>query len=155
MQASDLDRVLAIYGQGLETGLATFETKVPSKENWHQSHHSTLRFVVESSNQVEGWIALSPVSNRDVYCGVGEVSIYISAAARGKKFGKELMEKMILESEKEGYWTLQSSIFQKNQASISLHSKVGFRVVGTRERIAQRDGKWHNTVIMERRSNIL
>jgi len=155
MQVTDLNRVLEIYGEGLETKIATFETVIPTIEGWHQSHHSRLRFVADMEKQVEGWIALSPVSRREVYRGVGEISVYISDSARNQGLGTALMEKMIQESEKEGYWTLQSSIFERNQSSIALHSKVGFKVVGIREKIAQRDGEWQDTVIMERRSKII
>jgi len=152
---SDLARVLAIYGEGLSTKCATFETTIPSKENWQNKYHPTLRFVAEIDGTVAGWITLSQVSSREVYRGVGEVSVYISESARGLGIGTRLMETVILESEKEGFWTLESSIFSNNKASIALHEKVGFRIVGTREKIAMRDGKWHDTIIMERRSKII
>lgn len=155
MQHSDLEQVLQIYRQGLETKIATFETIVPTKGDWHASHHKTLRFVAETNDQIIAWIALSQVSNRKVYCGVGEISIYISELARGKGIGTALMNKMIQKSEEAGYWTLQSSISSKNQASLALHLKVGFRVVGTREKIAKRDGEWQDTIIMERRSRVV
>lgn len=155
MQVTDLNRVLEIFGEGLETKIATFETVIPSRNAWHQSHHPRLSFVAVIEKQVEGWIALSQVSKREVYRGVGEISVYISDSARGQGLGTVLMEKMIQESEKVGYWTLQSSIFERNQSSIALHSKVGFQVVGIREKIAQRDGEWQNTAIMERRRKII
>ncbi|KGR77233.1 GNAT family N-acetyltransferase [Ureibacillus manganicus] len=155
LMETDLDQVLKIYGEGLATKCATFETNIPSKEVWHKKYHPTLRFAAEIEGKVVGWITLSQVSSREVYRGVGEISVYISELARGKGVGTLLMEKMIQESEKEGFWTLESSIFAINSASIALHEKVGFRIVGTREKIAMRDGKWHNTTIMERRSKVL
>ena len=155
MQGSDLDSVLQIYGEGLETKCATFETSIPSRESWNKEHHLTLRYVAELESKVLGWVALSPVSTRYVYRGVGEISIYISISARGKGIGSLLMEKMIQESEKEGFWTLQTSVFAINESSLALHQKMGFRIVGTREEIAQRDGEWRDTVIMERRSKLI
>lgn len=113
--------------------------------------HATLRFVAEEHNRVVGWIGISPVSTRAVYSGVGEVSVYISNDSKGKGIASKLFKRLIEESEKAGFWTLQSSIFAFNTASIHLHQKMGFRVVGTREKIAQLNGEWHDTVIMEKR----
>lgn len=155
MVETDLDQVLKIYGEGLATGCATFETNIPTKEVWDKKYHPKLRFVVEYEENVVGWITLSQVSSREVYRGVGEISVYISESARGKGVGTLLMETMIQESERAGFWTLESSIFAINKPSVALHERVGFRVVGTREKIAQRDGKWHDTIIMERRSRII
>jgi len=151
METSDLNEVLKIYKGGIETGMATFETIVPSNQVWDERHHVTLRFVAEEHNRVVGWIAISPVSTRTVYSGVGEVSVYISSDSKGKGIATELFKVLIEESEKEGFWTLQSSIFAINTSSIQLHKKMGFRIVGTREKIAQLHGKWHDTVIMEKR----
>lgn len=103
------------------------------------------------NNRVIGWIAISPVSTRAVYSGVGEVSVYLSNNSKGKGIASMLFKKLIEESEKAGFWTLQSSIFAINTSSIQLHKKMGFRIVGTREKIAQLHGKWHDTVIMEKR----
>ena len=155
MEEKDLQSVLQIYKEGLQTEIATFETEVPSIEVWEKGHHPTLRFVAEEEAGVIGWVAISPVSSREVYKGVGEVSVYVSGEVKGKGVATLLMEKMILESEKIGYWTLQSSISTENEASISLHKKVGFRVVGVREKIGKRDGRWQDTVLMERRSKII
>lgn len=151
METSDLNEVLKIYKEGIETGMATFETIVPSNQIWDERHHATLRFVAEEHNRVVGWIAISPVSTRTVYSGVGEVSVYISSDSKGKGIATELFKVLIEESEKAGFWTLQSSIFAINASSIQLHKKMGFRIVGTREKIAQLHGKWHDTVIMEKR----
>ncbi|MCT6924884.1 GNAT family N-acetyltransferase [Metasolibacillus sp.] len=152
MEQKDLKEVLAIYKEGIDTGMATFETNVPSEPIWDEGHHAVLRFVAEENNRVVGWIAISPVSTRAVYSGVGEVSVYISSESKGKGIASKLFHVLIKESEKAGFWTLQSSIFAVNTASIELHKKMDFRVVGTREKIAQLNGKWHDTVIMEKRS---
>nr|WP_106779588.1 GNAT family N-acetyltransferase [Lysinibacillus timonensis] len=151
---SDLNEVLRIYEEGMETGCATFETKVPTKEIWDQKYHPTLRFVAEENGQVYGWISVSQVSRREVYKGVGEISIYINSTVRGMGVGTLLMQKMIEESENVGFWTLESSIFAINESSIALHKKR-FRIVGTREKIAKRKGKWYDTIIMERRSKLI
>lgn len=151
MEKNDLIEVLKIYKEGIETGMATFETNVPSKQVWDERHHATLRFVAEEYNRVVGWIAISPVSTRAVYSGVGEVSVYISSDRKGKGIASKLFKRLIEESEKAGIWTLQSSIFAINTSSIHLHKKMGFRVVGTREKIAQLNGEWHDTIIMEKR----
>jgi len=152
MDQKDLAEVLKIYKEGIETGMATFETNVPSERVWDEGHHGILRFVAEVNKRVVGWIAISPVSTRAVYSGVGEVSVYISNDNKGKGIASKLFGMLIEESEKEGFWTLQSSIFAINTSSIQLHKKMGFRIVGTREKIAQLHGKWHDTLIMEKRS---
>ncbi|AVK84827.1 N-acetyltransferase [Lysinibacillus sp. B2A1] len=154
MEQKDLKEVLKIYKEGIETGMATFQTEVPSEREWDEGHHATLRFVAEEHNRVIGWIAISPVSTRAVYSGVGEVSVYLSNNSKGKGIASMLFKKLIEESEKAGFWTLQSSIFAINTSSIQLHKKMGFRIVGTREKIAQLHGKWHDTVIMEKRRNL-
>ncbi|MGE7689848.1 N-acetyltransferase family protein [Lysinibacillus sp. NPDC097214] len=152
MEKNDLKEVLRIYKEGIETGMATFEIIVPSAQIWDERHHATLRFVAEEQSKVVGWIAISPVSTRTVYSGVGEVSVYISSDSRGKGIASRLFKVLIEDSEKAGIWTLQSSIFAINTSSIKLHKKMGFRIVGTREKVAQLHGKWHDTVIMEKRS---
>ncbi|MFL1997239.1 GNAT family N-acetyltransferase [Lysinibacillus irui] len=152
MEKEDLKEVLNIYKEGIETGMATFETTVPSEQVWDERHHETLRFVAEEHNRIVGWIGISPVSTRAVYSGVGEVSVYISSDSKGKGIASKLFKILIEESEKEGFWTLQSSIFAINASSIQLHKKMGFRVVGTREKIAQLHGKWHDTILMEKRN---
>ncbi|MGD2198442.1 N-acetyltransferase family protein [Lysinibacillus fusiformis] len=151
MEQKDLAEVLSIYREGIKTGMATFETNVPSERVWDEGHHATLRFVAEAHNKVLGWIGISPISTRSVYSGVGEVSVYISSDHKGKGIASKLFKVLIEESEKAGFWTLQSSIFAINTSSIQLHKKMGFRIVGTREKIAQLHGKWHDTVIMEKR----
>ena len=152
MLQSDCDCVLGIYRMGLETRNATFETKVPTWQEWDSKHLQHSRIVSEENGIISGWAALSPFSTREVYRGVAEVSIYIANSFRGRKIGSELMEKIIISSEQNGIWTLVSSVFPENEATIRLHSKFGFRVIGKRERIAQLEGKWRDTILMERRS---
>lgn len=156
MKSSDWDAVAVIYQEGIDTGMATFQTEIPSYEAWNQSHIKTCRLVAVVDDQVIGWIALSPCSTRCVYAGVAEVSIYISAGYRGKQVGEMLMKAAIAESEKEGFWSLLSVIIETNQSSIALHSKTGFRVIGYREKIAKDvNGIWQNTVMLERRSRVV
>ena len=152
MTEGDLPAVLAIYEEGLATGAATFETSVPTIQEWDEKHHPHLRYVYEKAGKVLGWITLSQVSAREVYKGVGEISVYIAAEVRGKGIGYALMERFIGESEKEGYWMLQSSVFKLNGPSIRLHERTGFRLVGIREKIAKRSGAWQDTLLFERRS---
>ena len=152
MLNSDSFRVLAIYGMGLETRNSTFETIVPSWTKWDSRHLHHSRYVFEEDGLVQGWVALSPFSARQVYKGVAEVSIYVDINHQGKKIGSSLMEHMIISSELNGIWTLFSSVFPENEATLKLHRKFGFRVVGIRERIAQLEGKWRDTVLLERRS---
>lgn len=157
MTKEDLSRVMEIYAQGIETKIATFQTEVPSLEQWDQEHLQEGRLVaVDSNNIILGWVALTPTSSRCVYRGVAEVSVYIDQKARGKGIGVSLLNAVINESEKVGLWTLQSGIIEINEASIALHKKCGFRMVGFRERVAMdSDGMWRNTVLMERRSKVV
>lgn len=145
-------QVAGIYLQGLATGIATFQTEAPSWENWDKSHLPNCRLAAVDNNQLAGWAALSPVSSRCVYAGVAEVSIYIAEKFRGRGVGKLLLTKLIEESESAGLWTLQSGIFSENKASIRLHEQCGFRIIGYREKIGQRNGVWKDNIIMERRS---
>lgn len=147
--------IAAFYKQGIDTGMATFETSVPSWESWSENklHHS--RLIAFENNQALGWAALSKVSSRCVYEGVAEVSIYISENHRGKGVGKILMEHLIKESEANGIWTLQSGMFPENEATIALHKLFGFRIIGYREKIGKLGGIWKDSVIMERRSKIV
>ena len=149
---SDAARILEIYRLGVETRNATFETSVPAWEEWDARHHPFCRYVYVDGGRVIGWGAISPVSKRACYRGVAEISIYVDTAHLGKGIGARLMQVLIDETENHGIWTLYSSIFPENEASYKLHLSYGFREVGYRERIAQLDGKWRNTVILERRS---
>ncbi|NML68104.1 N-acetyltransferase [Hymenobacter sp. RP-2-7] len=145
--------VRAIYEQGIATGNATFENQVPEWEAWDRAHLAHSRLVaVDDAGTVLGWAALSPVSSRCVYGGVAEISIYIAAEARGQGVGRQVLHALITDSEAHGIWTLQAGTFEENVASIGLHTRAGFRVIGHRERIGQHHGVWRNTVQMERRS---
>ena len=149
---NDAAAVLDIYRQGLDTGEASFETEPPDWAGWQKKYHDFCRLVFEQEGRVVGWAALAPVSARQCYRGVAEVSIYVADAASGRGIGSQLMAAIVESSEANGIWTLYSSIFPENQATLKLHLKHGFREVGIRERIAQRDGRWRDTLILERRS---
>jgi len=151
----DWASVSKIYAEGIATGIATFETEVPSYDIWDDKFIKSCRLVAEVDKDVVGFAILSQVSKREVYKGVAEVTIYIAENQRGKGVGKQLLDALVIESEKEGFWTLQAGIFAENKASIQLHKHCGFRVVGVREKIGQRDGIWHDNVLMERRSKIM
>jgi phosphinothricin acetyltransferase len=154
MTASDWPAVRAIYAEGIVTGNATFETSTPEWEKWDAGHSKTCRYVARHGREILGWAALSPVSGRCVYAGVAEVSVYVAADARGHKVGSLLLEKLIKSSESDGIWTLQAGIFPENTASLKLHEKNGFRVVGIRERLGCLQGRWRDVVLMERRSKV-
>ena len=155
MQAAHWEQVKTIYESGIATGNATFQTSAPSWEEWDKAHTQHCRLVAIENDMVLGWAALTPVSGRCVYAGVAEVSVYVAEAARGKGTGSKLMQALISESEGNGFWTLQAGIFPENVASIRLHEQHGFRQVGYREKIGQMNGIWRNTVLMERRSNVV
>ena len=150
--SNDYISVAKIYQEGLATGIATFETEVPDELNWNKKFIKDCQFVAEKNGDIIGWCALSHVSTREVYKGVAESTIYISSKYRGQGVGKILLKHLIFESEKNGFWTLQASIFSENKPSIFLHETCGFRVVGFREKIAKRKNIWHDNVLLERRS---
>lgn len=153
MDEMDWNEVAEIYRKGIDTHIATFQTACPTYAEWDKSHRQECRLVLTVNRRVVGWTALTPISSRCVYAGVAEVSIYISPALCGKGYGTLLLNRLVSEAEKQGYWMLQSGILQHNSASIRLHEKCGFRVVGYREKIARDHfGVWRNTVLMERRS---
>lgn len=153
MQTEDSTAVLDIYKMGIETRNATFETEVPSWQQWDNSHVHHSRFVFLDKGKVMGWSALSPISERCVYRGVAEISIYVDTRFSGKGIGSKLLERTIASSEENEIWSLYSSVFPENKATLRLHEKFGFRVIGYREKIAQLDGKWRDTLLLERRSN--
>jgi phosphinothricin acetyltransferase len=156
MLSSDWQPVSAIYAEGLATRNATFQTEVPTWEQWDTGHRQDCRLVsFNETHEITGWVALSPVSSRACYAGVAEHSIYIGNAYKGQGIGKILLKALIEASEAAGIWTLQSSIFVENTASLKLHEQCGFRAVGQRERIAQLEGVWRTTVFMERRSAVV
>ena len=150
LRAEDWPAVREIYLDGIRSGLASFEIDAPSWDDWNAAH--TLRVVAEADDEVVGWAAAGPISSRRCYRGVVESSVYVAAHAQGRGVGRALMEDLIARAERAGIWTIQTSIFPENEASLNLHASVGFRVVGVRNRIGKRDGIWRNTVLMERRS---
>jgi len=153
MVAGDAAAVLEIYGAGIATGDATFQTEVPSWAEWDAAHLPRPRLVArDAAGTVLGWCALLPISLRPVYAGVCEESVYVAPAARGRGVGRALLEAMVRESEAAGIWTLQTGIFPENGASLALHEACGFRVLGVRERIGRHMGRWRDVVFMERRS---
>ena len=147
--------VAEIYREGIATGVATFEKKVPDWESWNQSHLDFGRISCFDSEHMLGWAALSPVSSRCVYGGVAELSVYVSKRARGRGIGKKLVDKVVEESEQNGIWTIQSSIFPQNKASYALHLKCGFREIGYKEKVGQLDGRWYDNILFEKRSKII
>lgn len=149
------DRVLEIYLEGMSTRNATFETIPPSWDIWNQRHHSCGRLVASMDGVILGWTALTPISHREVYSGVQEVSIYVAEASRGIGIGRMLLGALIEESERNGIWTLQAGVFPENIASVRLHLSHGFREVGHRERIARLDGVWRDMLLLERRSALV
>lgn len=154
--ASDWDAVEAIYREGIETGNATFDVAPPSWETFDATRRADLRLVAEVDDAVVGWAAASPVSARPVYAGVVEHSIYVAAVVRGKGVGGLLLDSFLRLADRQGVWTVQSSIFPENEATARLHEAAGFRVVGRRERIALMTygpwaDQWRDTVILERR----
>jgi L-amino acid N-acyltransferase YncA len=155
MLQCDSESVLEIYRMGLESRNATFETTVPSWKDWDSRHIHHSRFVFVENGIVAGWAALSPFSSREVYRGVAELSIYVATLFQKKKIGTQLMEKIIVSSEQNGIWTLVSSVFPENEATLRLHKKFDFRIIGKREKIARLDGKWRDTILLERRSSLI
>ena len=155
MHKEDWPYVAQIYQEGMDTGVATFEKEVPDYELWDANHLEVGRLVATNGSAVMGWAALSPVSSRCVYGGVAEVRVYVGSLFTKMGVGKALMEGLILESEKAGFWTLQSGIFPENKASIALHQKVGFRYIGKRERIGKRNNLWIDNLLFERRSTLV
>lgn len=148
----DWSYISRIYKEGIATGMATFETQVPDWDQWDQTHTRSCRLKAVINNEIVGWAALAPASKREIYKGVAEVSIYITSKYRNLGIGKLLLTKLIEESEREGFWTLQAGIFSNNTASIKLHTSLGFRIVGYRENIGKLQGTWYDNTILERRS---
>jgi len=151
---SDAAAVLDIYQQGLDGGEASFETRAPDWPRWDQKYLPFCRLVSVQDETLQGWAALAPVSARECYRGVAEVSIYVAREHAGKGVGNALMAALVEASERHGIWSLYSSIFPENEATRRLHLRHGFREVGIRERIAQQNGRWRNTLILERRSTL-
>jgi len=144
--------VSLIYAQGIATRNATFETKCPDWSAWDHTHRKDCRLVAINDSVVAGWAALVPVSERCIYSGVAEVSVYINEELRGLGIGNLLMEALVTESEKQGIWTLQAGIYPENVASLQIHKKNGFRIVGSRTRIGKMGESWRDVLLLERRS---
>lgn len=153
--ASDWEQVRLIYEKGINTGNATFQTSTPSWEDWDASHLASCRVVTEKDGQLLGWAALTPVSSRCVYAGVAEVSVYVDPEQSGKGIGLILLNELVHLSEADGIWTLQAGIFPENTASLRIHEKTGFRILGIREKIGKQNGIWRDTVLLERRSKLI
>lgn len=155
LQERHWEQVRAIYLEGIATGQATFETDAPEWERWDASHLPHSRLVAVEGETVKGWAALSRVSDRCVYGGVAEVSVYVSRSARGAGLGRALLEALIESAERGGIWTLQAGVFPENAASLAVHERCGFRQVGRRERIGRMNGAWRDTLLLERRSKVV
>ena len=152
MGPGDWPHVASIYAAGIATRNATFETEVPSYEDWDASHLPEHRFVAVEDDRVVGWAALTGYSDRCCYRGVADLSVYVDPSAQGRGVGRALLEHLVADAEAAGIWTLQAGVFPENAASLALHRRCGFRVVGTRERIGKLDGVWRDVVLLERRS---
>ena len=155
LEALHWPEVARIYAEGIATGDATFETEVPSWEHWDAAHLAEHRFVALRDGAVAGFAAVSTVSDRCVYGGVVENSVYVDESARGAGIGRLLLERLIESTERAGIWTIQSGIFPENAASLALHERVGFRVVGRRERLGKQNGEWRDVLFVERRSEVV
>jgi phosphinothricin acetyltransferase len=150
--AEDWPQVRAIYEEGIATGHATLETAAPGWETWDGGHLKSCRLVAIEHGRMVGWAALSPVSSRSAYAGVAEVSVYVAAVARGRGIGRRLLAELVDASERAGLWTLQAGIFPENEASLGIHRRCGFGIVGRRERLGQLGGKWRDVLLLEKRS---
>lgn len=156
MLPEDGTRVLEIFKQGIEGGNATFDKDVPTWEDWDSKFFKNCRWILEDdSENVMGWAALQPINPRECFKGVAEISIYLDNSVQGKGLGTMMLKKLILDSEKNGFWTLQSGIFPENVASIKIHEKLGFKIIGNREKIGKMNEKWRDIVLLERRSKII
>jgi L-amino acid N-acyltransferase YncA len=152
LRETDWAAVAAIWTEGIATGNATFETDVPSWAEFDRTRLGGLRVVAEQDGAIVGWAALSPTSTRACYAGVAENGVYVAAAARGRGVGLALLRRLLDDADAAGIWTVQTSVFPENEASVALHLRAGFRIVGRRERIGRLDGTWRDTLFLERRS---
>ena len=154
MRAEHWPAVERIYAQGLATGNASFETETPSWQRFQGGHLPGHLLVALDADTVLGWAVLSPVSDRCAYQGVAEDSVYVAEAARGRGVGRALLTQLTWRAESAGIWTVQAGMFPENTASIALHHTCGFRTVGVRERLGQREGIWRDVLLLERRGSI-
>ena len=148
----DYPEVKKIYQQGIDTGNATFQDSAKTWSEWDNSMLASCRIVATNNEQILGWAALSPISNRQVYSGVAEVSVYVADQSQGKGVGQKLLSHLITESENNNIWMLQAGIFPENIGSIQLHKKNGFRKLGIRDKLGKMNGVWRDVALMERRS---
>ena len=155
LREADYPAVRAIFEEGIGTGISTLETEAPEWAAWNAAHIAACRLVAELDGRVVGWAALCPVTPRPVYAGVVELSIYITAAARGRGIGRKLLDALVEASEREGHWTIQSNVWPENEASIRLHKACGFRIVGLRQRVGLCRGRFHDILLIERRSPVV
>jgi L-amino acid N-acyltransferase YncA len=152
MRETDWPAVRRIYGEGIATGDATFETTVPAAADLDAKWLPGHRWIADVNGEVAGWAAATAVSTRTCYAGIGETSVYVGDDFRARGIGKTLLHKQVTAADAAGLWTLQTSIFPENRISLALHHMAGFRTVGVRERIAQHHGRWRDTVLLERRT---
>ena len=152
MNPGDWEQVSSIFREGIATGFTTFETDAPSWEKWNAGHLEIARLVARNGEKILGWAALSPVSNREVYRGVAELSVSVREESRCRGIGRALLEALIERSERSEIWMLQAAVFPENTASVKLHLRCGFREVGRREQIGKLNGSWRDTLLFERRS---
>ena len=155
MGPGDWPAVRAIYEAGIATGDATFETAVPSWDEWDGAHLSDHRLVARAGDEVVGWAAVSPVSDRCAYAGVVESSVYVRPDWQGRGVGRRLLEALVAATDEAGIWTVQAGIFPENRASLAVHRSCGFRAVGVRERLGRMAGRWRDVVFLERRSPVV
>lgn len=154
MRPGDEAKVLEIFQQGIDGGIATFETEIPTAEAWNMEFFNECRWILENDrSEIIGWCAIKPVSKRDCFKGVGEISIYLDNEYQGKSLGSVLLKKLIVDSEEHGFWTLQANIFPENEASVKFHQKFGFRTVGVRKKLGKLNGEWKDVVMLEKRSD--
>ena len=151
LRTEDWRAVEAIYADGIATGDATFETRTPSWEEFDTGRLRGHRLVAVDDGRVVGWASLSPTSARECYAGVVEHSVYVDREHRGQGVGRRLMEALVAGADAAGLWTIQTSVFPENEASLALHRSAGFREVGIRERLGQLDGAWRDVVLLELR----
>ena len=155
LEADDWPAVHDIHREGIRSGLATFEVEAPTWDEWDAAHHREHRLVAEMGDRIVGWAALAPLSSRRVYAGVAEDSVYVTADAQGRGVGGALLSALVAGAEAAGIWTIEAGIFPENGASIAVHQRCGFRIVGVRERLGRRDGLWRDVLLLERRSALV
>ncbi len=155
LEAADWTTVRDIYREGIRSGLATFEVEAPTWEEWDTTHHAQHRLVAEMGDRIVGWATLAPVSSRRVYAGVAEDSVYVANDAQRHGVGGALLSALVAGAEGAGIWTIEAGIFPENGASVAVHQRCGFRIVGVREKLGRRDGLWRDVLLLERRSPLV